>query len=209
MQESVIQLPDSPLVEKLSSSLPELCAAAERCTLWDVDSYNHAADLAKFLSESVKTIESERKRITQPLNESLRATNGLFKKLSDPVEAALTLVKGKILRFKLEEQKRVDEKLAELKAMELAQSQSAEPSRPEAVDAQSLNAVGHEAVTSARGGFGSVSTQKRWTFRVKDKLEVPPVYLLVDEKRVNQAIRDGMRDIPGLEIYQEEIAVVR
>lgn len=202
---------ESELVMQMRSTLPQLIETANTCEVWDHDSYNQAADLAKFISEAVKTIESERKRITQPLNESLKATNKLFANLSSPLEAALAVTKGKILKYKLEEDRRAREELERKKAEALAAEAEAirnnEPVPLEVV--ANLDAMAPVPTTAARGGFGSVSTQKRWTFRVTDKLAVPPVYLLVDEKRVNQAIRDGMREIPGLEIYQEEIAVVR
>jgi hypothetical protein len=186
------------------------------------DSYNQAADLAKFISEAVKTIESERKRITQPMNESLKATNSLFKKLSDPLESALTVTKGKILKYKMDEDRRAREKLereqSEARALQEEQRKKEQaaleagkpppaPLPQEAV--ANLNAMAPTPTTAARGGFGSVTTQKRWTFRVVNKSLVPPGLLEIDTPAVNALIKEGIREIAGLEIFQVETAVVR
>lgn len=49
-----------------------------------------------------------------------------------------------------------------------------------------------------------VSSQKRWTFEVETMGKVPREYLELDTAKVNQAIRSGLRTIPGLKIFQKE-----
>ncbi len=202
---------ESPLVSQIQNTLPQLCDTANNCLVWDHDSYNQAADLAKFISEAVKTIESERKRITAPLNESLKATNSLFKKLSEPLEAALTITKGKILKYKTDEDRRAREELDRQKAEQAAKiAEAAKAGAPIPVDAvENLSAVATVPTTAARGGFGSVSTMKRWAFEVVDFHLIPRHFLQVDSVLVNQAIKSGEREIPGLKIHQVETAVVR
>ena len=52
--------------------------------------------------------------------------------------------------------------------------------------------------------MGASAVQKRWTFKVLDLAQVPREYLELDQVAVNAAIRNGARDIPGLEIFQAE-----
>lgn len=197
----------SEIVEKITANLPELIASAERAEIWDSDGYNQAADLAKFISESMKTIEAERKRITAPLNESLKATNFFFKKASDPLDRALLLIKSKILDYQRKERERAEEiarKLAEeTKLAQLESNQTLEAEDHE------IKAVASLAPQVARGDFGKVITQKRWGFTCKDIASVPLGYLMLNESAVKKAISEGVRDIPGLDIYQVESAVVR
>ncbi len=61
----------------------------------------------------------------------------------------------------------------------------------------------------ARGDLATGSIRKTWKFEVKDISKVPPEYLEVVSKLVNQAIRDGVREIDGLYIYQDSSLTVR
>ncbi|MDD5304787.1 MAG: hypothetical protein PHS14_16955 [Elusimicrobia bacterium] len=57
--------------------------------------------------------------------------------------------------------------------------------------------------------MGSTTVKKVWTFKVLDLDAVPRAYLVLDESRVREAIRQGVREIAGLEIYQDESLSVR
>lgn len=52
------------------------------------------------------------------------------------------------------------------------------------------------------GGHGVTTIRKRWTFEVVDIRLVPRAYLALDETIVREAIRQGVRQIDGLRIYQ-------
>lgn len=43
-----------------------------------------------------------------------------------------------------------------------------------------------------------------WTFSVKKLEKVPTDYLQVNEYNIKLAIKNGLRDIPGLEIYKTQ-----
>jgi hypothetical protein len=49
----------------------------------------------------------------------------------------------------------------------------------------------------------------RWTFRVTDKTQVPAEFMVVNDHAVRQAIAEGARGIPGLEIYAESTLASR
>jgi hypothetical protein len=55
--------------------------------------------------------------------------------------------------------------------------------------------------------FGSEKlkgTTKTWTFEIDNLDLVPREYLLVDEVKIREAVREGVRTIPGVKIYQKE-----
>jgi hypothetical protein len=62
-----------------------------------------------------------------------------------------------------------------------------------------------------RGDYGSTAyVRKTWTFEVIDLNRVPREYMSLDVEVVRDAIvKDGVRDIPGLRIYQSETLRVR
>lgn len=62
--------------------------------------------------------------------------------------------------------------------------------------------------TKLASASGSVATRKRWQAVVVDSALVPREYLVVDQKLINAAVKDGVREIPGVTIDQvEELAV--
>lgn len=55
----------------------------------------------------------------------------------------------------------------------------------------------------------SATVRKTWAFKVVDLGQVSRDWLMLDERKVREAIRAGEREIAGLEIYQEESLSVR
>jgi hypothetical protein len=52
---------------------------------------------------------------------------------------------------------------------------------------------------------GETRISRRWTFEVIDEKKIPRSYLTLDEKKVNDDIqKEGIREIPGLRIFQKE-----
>jgi hypothetical protein len=87
--------------------------------------------------------------------------------------------------------------LAEAAATRVAAAQQAALAKPEA--------------THIRGDYGSTAyVRKAWTFEVIDLDQVPRDYMSLDVEVVREAIiKDAVRDIPGLRIYQSETLHVR
>lgn len=57
--------------------------------------------------------------------------------------------------------------------------------------------------TTTRTEAGSASLAQRWTFKIIDASLVPREYLVVSETLLRDAVKAGIRTIPGVEIYQE------
>ncbi len=52
------------------------------------------------------------------------------------------------------------------------------------------------------------ATRKRWTATVTDPAQVPREYLVVDQRLINAAVKQGVREIPGVSIeHVPELAV--
>ena len=49
----------------------------------------------------------------------------------------------------------------------------------------------------------ALGTKKRWTFKIENQADIPRDYLTVDEKMIREAIKNGIRIIPGVKIYEE------
>lgn len=55
----------------------------------------------------------------------------------------------------------------------------------------------------------TTSTRKNWKWKVKNQNEIPSEWFILDEKKINAAVKAGERNIPGLEIYEDEIMVIK
>lgn len=179
----------------IRATVPQLVDAAGKVVIWDEESANHAADVAKLISEAIKITEDERKKIVKPINDSVKIINSRFKKLSDPLDNALATVKSKLLKFR-QEQDRI--RAAQAEAARRAAIESAPPVVVEA-----------PVAPQTKGQFGSASTRKRWVFKLVDISKVSPDLLEVNAPKVNRLIAEGARELAGLEIYEEESISIR
>jgi hypothetical protein len=99
---------------------------------------------------------------------------------------------------RLEQQAQIDAAQAAADAAQVA-----------ALTVQTADAVQVAPAGPTRSSSGSSSGTKRWVGEVVDEALVPREYLIVDQRLINQAIRDGVRDIPGVRIHEKHGVTVR
>ena len=154
-----------------------------------------AYDILKAIKERVGFIEKKRKEITQPLNASLKAANALFKELSSPLKEADSIIRDKILAFRRRREEQAAKKQERLEAKAEEAEEEGDEERAEELT---------EKAESVTPKVGESVVAKRWTYKVVNITQVPRQYLILDSPTIREAIRAGVRDIPGIEIYQEE-----
>jgi hypothetical protein len=132
------------------------------------------------------------------------------------------------LKKKREEQRRAEEEQrrraaeeahrAEAEAQRLADAAKAEKDRAAAAElGRQAEAEAERASAAARivtappapvrlqGDYGATAyTQVVWTYEVVDPTAIPLNYLMPDDTAIRDAIKRGVRDIPGLDIAPEE-----
>ncbi len=146
----------------------------------------------------IKHVGSVRRAYTDPLQQSIKQWIAKEKELLAPVATAIERADGLIQQFNkqvgLRQQaaiKRIDK--------EEQQKQASEPANAE------LIAQEHEfkrQITVAQHSTEGV--RNVWTFEIQNIANVPCEYLMLDEKKIRQAIRAGERHIPGLIIFQKQ-----
>lgn len=50
---------------------------------------------------------------------------------------------------------------------------------------------------------GSMSKKMKWTYEIEDSNEIPREFLCIDEKKIQLAIKNGIRVIKGVKIYEK------
>lgn len=161
---------------------------------------NTVYDVLRNIAGTKKAIEKRRLEITGPLNKSLKAANSLFKELTAPLLDADAVLRGKIVAFRAKQEAQA-EKMRERRLEKAAEA--------EAAGDQETALAFEEEAEAVQAKVGGSVLQKRWTFDVVDADGVPREYLEINTVAVNEAIREGVRDIPGLRIYQKELVSVR
>lgn len=210
---------------RLRATAMELCESAGDIVIMTRPDLSHATDVVKAIKTRTKEIEDERTRIVKPFNEGVKAINARFKAMTAPLEDAETSLKGKMLTFQKEEERRAREEEARIAK---AQQEAIEKSRKEQEEAAAsggddirsmpipeapiaIVAPIHKPTTY--GQTGAVSTVKKtWAFEVVDIKALAaarPDLVRVDDVRVNQIIRGIGGDIAGLRIFQKEHVDVR
>ena len=156
-----------------------------------------ASQFVKGINDKIKFIEEKRLSFTKPLNESLSAINATFRELSAPLANAKTIVPNKIMAWRRLEQEKIEKEDARRRAIQQAHA------------VQGHNVTAPVVMEKPKATVGNVQVRKVWRFKIVDQTKVPERFKEVSSIMVNDAIRNGIKEIPGLEIYQEEISAIR
>ena len=156
-------------------------------------------------------LEKERKLIVADPNEFVKAVNSKVRELTDPCKRIEEALKRKMNAYtaqvELERRKR---EAAERKAAEEAQRKINEAAKAAGVEAPKIA----QPVTPAkreptRTELGTSYITKWWTYEVEDPAAVPREYLAVNEKAIGSAVKNGVRSIPGVKIYEKSETRIR
>lgn len=187
-----------------------------------------ACELLKEINSYNKTVKSLKAAEEAPFKSSLKEITEKYKNALDFLVEAEKLLRSKISDYaeiKLErlreiqklDTKRAEEiaikKLDELQALKESSGDYDEVTKAALISSidSKVNAVIEEISTADEISVGNSMTtfRKYITFEIVDITKVPAEYLSVDTKAINQAIRNGVRDIPGLKIFEKLSTVMR
>jgi hypothetical protein len=194
---------DKDLIQAQEEFKPTITQLIEDQTKYDPfkdDTYlTEGTFLLSRFSKASKTIEDQRVAFTKPLNESLKSINTFFKTFSTPIKEADSELRNKLAKHRREmEYKRLE---AQMKVEENNKKlvEEAKAKGLPIIDPSILPVVPDMPKT-----VGGVTVKKVWTFNIDDKTKVPQEYLVVDETKIRTAIRQGVREIAGVTIYQKD-----
>lgn len=225
MQNLALVSEDNPIEIRLRNTSRELCEAADDVIIMTRSDLSTATDLVKIIKTRSKEIEDERTKLVKPFNDGVKAINARFKGMTAPLEEAETSVKGKMLAFQKDEERRAQEEASRLEkirkeAEEKARKEQAEAIASGADDIRNMPspAAQIEPVVSTHrpttyGQTGAVSTVKKvWAFDlidIKTLAAARPDLVMVNEVEINREIRGKGGEILGLRVYEKEIIQVR
>lgn len=200
------------VLEPFRNKAKVLAAKASAIKVQDPATQLAATQLAGTIKKVAKTVEDARKEYTSPINEHVKSVNGLAKEITAPLDTGMSHLTGQLNQYaaKVELERRKAEEEARRQAEAEQKRLDAEakaagveaPIVPEVLPAKSEKAA-------VRTETGTSYQRKIWSFEVEKLYEVPLEYMLLNEKAVNAAIRNGVRSIPGLKILETTSTVIR
>lgn len=187
-----------------------------------------ACEMLKNINVYTKTVKSLKAEEEKPVKSALKKISDKYKNALDFLTEAEKILRSKIADYaelKLEKlnliassaQKTAEEealrKLDELQALRESAGQYDEVTQAAIISSidSKVNAIidNSEIKIDNTLGNSAASFRKYITFKIVDIQKVPAEFLSVDTKAVNTAIRNGVREIPGLEIVEKLTPVVK
>lgn len=204
-------------LSKFNDAKEQIVKLTDNCNKIVINS-NETLETAKNLAKTAKKVESliedKRKEITAPILAEKKKIDDFAKAITNDLNKAMTGLRSQILSF---EKKLEQERLAEARRLEEEKRKLEESLREAAKkgeienrndDAQKLVEL-KDMVHSASNNVTSNAIRKIWTHDVVDLNLVPREYMMIDERKIKDAITAGIREIPGINIYQKETLVLK
>lgn len=170
-----------------------------------------AYDLIKSAKSFFDELEDKRKQMVMPYNDYVKSINGMFKPLTDRLKNIDELCRSHLRPYltakekaRQEEQARIEEQNAKVlekqnKKIEKAVAAGKDVTTMAPANIQSVP-VAVKTTTTENGTKSTVRMVTKW--RLVDINKVPREYLVVDNVKMNAAIKI-FPTIAGIEVYQE------
>jgi hypothetical protein len=183
--------------QELETNVANITSVVKIFDVKSKEDVEKASELLSKIKKAIKYAEDTRLSFTRPLNESLEAINSKFKEATRPLLESESIVKNKILAWRKEENEKIqkeEERRRKIQESHIQRGNEVKaPIKMERVD----NTVGKAQARKV----------KKW--ELVDFALLPIDYKTVDERALNDAVRGGLTEIPGVRIYEEEILAIR
>jgi seryl-tRNA synthetase len=185
-----------------------------------------ATELLKLVKLKMKQIEERRVSLVKPLNDYIKNLNAEFKPFKEKAEEIKKLMESEILRYNKIREERLRIEAEEKRKAELQRlKEEEEKSRllgkvfddsnqdviADALKTQHDKLENKDIVVDAGIKTDDVNTsiRKQWTYEITDENQVPRDYCSPDHYKIQTAIKNGVREVSGIRIYEKEIVVSR
>ena len=189
-------------IQEVTQQTGDIMAKAEGVIVVDDAGVESASVILKTIADTKKSIEERRTFFVKPLNDQVKNINDLFKSIVAPLAVADSMIRGKILVYRQKQQDALRKEQERLDA-EARKAQKKADVKAERNGVESVTIVA-PVVAPPPTTIGNATVKKVWKFRVVDTAIVPRDYMIVDETKIRAAVRDGLRSIQGVEIFQED-----
>lgn len=180
----------------------------------DQESAAFVTETAVIAARLFNVLETHRKAEVTPLNNKVSEINGRYKSFTDRLKAIKTQASEAVTKWQDEQERKAAAERARIAREEEEQRQrelkAAEEKGREAPEvALAPLEEAPEVQKTVRSDTGSATGKKVWDHEVVNLAQVPVEYLQLDTVAVRKAINAGVREIPGVRIFQKSQLSVR
>lgn len=143
--------------------------------------------------ELIKRVAAERLKITRELDHEKHEWMEVEKQMTAPIISAMQPLKDAVEHYNRE--------LMRVREHHLAHAAE----QASLAHSDETNWLTPEIAASAK----PKGVQLKWTFEIVDRNQVPNGYWIIDEGAIKADIAKGLREIPGVRIYEEAITTFR
>lgn len=207
-------LPPLPEISSLRSD-PELVSAktkaakifakAQSVKIESLHDMNSAGKGLLTVNELIKVVEDKRQEITKPLNDYIRGVNKAFKDVTVALESADEVLREKISNFWTQVHKDRWELVDEMEEELIKARAQGDVSKVNDL-IEKIKSL-QEELEEVKSPFVYFKTKYEW--EVEDASKVPDDFKTVDHKKVEDAIKNGFRKIPGIRISRKFVPVLK
>jgi len=199
--------------DAIRGKINEITVKCKNILVVDEQSLLSASELAKDAGKVSKLIDEKKLEITRPIMARKKEIDDFAKEITAELNDSVKGLRAQILSFQQEqERKRREEaqRLAEEQARKEAELRAKMESEQEITreEVDELKDVRAKQADIASAP-APTNIRKTWEWELEDITKVPAHFLTVDAQAVKSALSTGLRDIPGIKIYQKEHLVLR
>jgi hypothetical protein len=198
-------------ITAIKDQIESLASEGKALVITDNASYIEAGEFLKRIKQAQKKVDETRKGMTKPLDESKKKIMDLFRPVEARIADAEASVKDSLLTYQTEQAKRLE---AELEAkrkrdeVELAEKiKDAEFFGEKDVEFGTSEVA--DMPVNVQPVVSGISTKSVWTYEIENESLIPMEYFSLDESKIKKAVDFGIRNVPGLKIYQKQIISAR
>lgn len=226
---SIIQQEVSSSIQTFAALKSKITEVTQQCkglVIIDDHSLSTGKELAIKAKKITTAIEDHRKEITKPFFEAKQNIDKVAKELTEGLNEATKALRDQILAYEVEQERKRKEELRRLEEERRRKEEGIRKAQEESIaDLHSMSKNGDIELEFLPPELPEIAKLKQqeielaqqksknirlyWTFELTDINKVPIEFLILNEKKVKDAIASGVREIPGIGIFQEERLNIR
>jgi len=209
--------PVSVQVQRFAEQIRLLKEEAEKIlVITDQATAERATELGVLAKKLTKELTNLKKYYERPHTEYVNTLRNIFKVFLDPCEFVPRFLSPKLSAWRTfqdnERRRRIAEQEALVKKQQEEEAKKAQESADKGAAYTPVTpapVVVPEVPKTTRTSGGSSSQRKEWTFEITDPDLVPLKYRPINETLIRKDVRGGLREIPGVRVYQDYITGFR
>lgn len=196
--------PDQKL-EEISKDLTIIEQEADSYTIQSPADVVLASEFLAKVKARAKSIEEIRLFFVKPLKDQAKAIDGMFNPKITILENIESKVKRLVSNYTMEQERarrEEERKLQEAHAKEMAKQEKKADKKGEDFT-PTIAPIIQQAPQTIKSESVKTTTIIEWKFEVLDPFSVPRDFCTVDESLIRKSVKQGVREIEGVRIYED------